>query len=645
MSQSKQNGQHKKMGHTGGYTRREAVRFIGGAGGLLWANGAAQIAEANTPPFTESNASPFAQYLNQALTAMESGLHGQALAPLRAGLLRAPNDALGGVTLGTLYLHAGSPVRAERAFGRVLRLAPDDALSAWGLCLARMARGGRPATVPSLAALSVRFPRETLPDAFLLHTYLRLLDGDTTGVSALTETVTGDEPNLLRLQIAGFAALKTAQFGRGEVLLTALLDRPEMRRLEEDRALILPFLPELPAQGMAPALPYAFDLPEPKATASVSGTITLTPPEPLPRSTTAVSYSIEGANGYAASTNVPPFLTEWNAPRYPNGTYTIRSVALDSNGATVAQQVRTVTIANTGAPATLVLTPPEEQNVTARLLRLLTPHPSRKAAHFALAERATAKGDGKAALEHMEAVVAIDPLYRNARASIARYNAAVVGACPAVWRGGEKGRLVALTFDDGPKPGSTPALLQALKEAEVPATFFVVGAQAELHPDLITQIAQHGHELANHSYSHPNLTFLDGVTVLRELCRTSAFLREVTGKRPRFYRPPGGNANAQTGQLAESLGLAGAYWTVDGLKWERPPFTPQILARRVLEGVKPGAVILLHNAPQNTIEAVPLIVAGLRTQGYECVTMTDLVRRAGRGTPPTKPLGTYTGKE
>jgi peptidoglycan/xylan/chitin deacetylase (PgdA/CDA1 family) len=234
----------------------------------------------------------------------------------------------------------------------------------------------------------------------------------------------------------------------------------------------------------------------------------------------------------------------------------------------------------------------------------------------------------------MEAVVAIDPLYNNAHASLRQYNQAAVGECSAIWRGHTREKLVALTFDDGPHPVYTPLLLDALKSVDATATFFVVGIRAEASPALLARMDREGHEVANHSYSHPNLTFLTRSAIEQELCRTSCVIREATGERPRFYRPPGGDVNSLVSDVAETLGMSGVFWTLDGLKYEQKPFSAAQLTDYVLQKVQPGAIVLLHNAPANTIAAVPDIVRGLKARGYTLTTMTELVRRSAKSAGP-----------
>ena len=157
-----------------------------------------------------------------------------------------------------------------------------------------------------------------------------------------------------------------------------------------------------------------------------------------------------------------------------------------------------------------------------------------------------------------------------------------------------------------------------------------MGIQVEKRPEMLVRMIADGHEIGNHSFTHPNLTYLTAPQVQRELCRTTVAIHQATGIRPLFYRPPGGNFNGPVSDSAASLGMAGAYWTIDGFKFESYPSTPEKLTEFVMHRLKPGAVVLLHNAPEITVAAVPMIVAGLKARGYTAVTMSELVKRSVR---------------
>ncbi len=591
-----------------------------------------------------SAASPrnYADNLSLAVAAIEQGKHPTALIPIRNALGTNRNEPFGILALGILYLHADSPAAAAEAFRRALVLSPGEPLAEWGAALAALAQGkGNAALLRSLNKRDAgqAIPAEVLADASLLSLYARLMNGDARGVSRETESVTADESSALRLEIAAFAALRGGDKERGVVLMTALLKRPAMRVLAEDPALALTFETTKPAEGGAPGLPDKLQLPPPpKSTVVLSGRVTLAPPADIPSSAAFVSYSVDGGS-YSATTNNNPFTLDWNTARLPNGLYTLRTTIFGRDQQILRQIVRTITLANQNAPSSpTYLTSEQRTQMRARLWALLIPRPCRKAAHFALAERAVETGDSDAALSRMESVCAIDPQFRGACVSLRRFFREVLGPREGIWQARTTEKLVALTFDDGPNPlpYRTPALLDALKKADAPATFFVVGFRAEQCPDLLLRMVHEGHEIANHSYSHPNLTTLPAVDVERELCRTSVAVRDVTGRRPRFYRPPGGNFNTGVVEAAEALGMSGAYWTVDGIKTEQKVgATPEELNRFVLGRIRPGAIVLLHNAFTITINAVPALVQALRAKGYTLVTMTELVQRTHRNGVPS----------
>ena len=584
---------------------------------------------------------PYAQSLDLALSLMEQGKHERAAAPLLDALTAERNDPTGLLALGTLYLHGGSPAKAARAFHRAALLDLQNPLGKWGEFLCKVITNPQAADTAALASFSDSGSASgTLAGANDMSAYLRLMRGQ----SGDLPPVSADEPDLLKLEIAAFDALRSGNKERGEALLRAFLSRPGQNTLTEERALIAPFLGDALLQSGVPLLSSALPLPNPPANAvPLSGHMTLMPMGDVPNGTAAVSYAVDGGGGgYSASVNYAPFAADLNTTRFPNGVYTIHAIAQSENGRVLRQWEKAVVFQNADAAPSRALSPDERRAFSARLLRLLTPRPSRKAAHFALAELAAHRGENETALAEMEKTAAIDPTYRGAIDSLKVFNRETQGKRAGVWRGVTEEKIVALTFDDGPNPAKTPALMDALKNAGVPATFFVVGIRAEAAPDLLRRMTGEGHEIANHSYSHPNLTFLTPTGVERELCRTSAIVYDATGTRPRFYRPPGGNYNTSVVDAAESLGMAGAYWTIDGIKYEAAPFKPQTLNDFVLKQLRPGAIILLHNAPDNTIAALPALIAGIKARGYQLVTVSELVRRSRTGT--LAPLAAQTGK-
>ncbi|MEU4802923.1 polysaccharide deacetylase family protein [Actinosynnema sp. NPDC023587] len=171
---------------------------------------------------------------------------------------------------------------------------------------------------------------------------------------------------------------------------------------------------------------------------------------------------------------------------------------------------------------------------------------------------------------------------------------------------------VALTYDDGPNPAFVRPLLAALKAVRARATFFDVGARAEEQPGLVRETVRAGHWLGNHSWSHPALTTLPPEEVTAELAKTQDVLREITGRTPALFRPPYGDTNAAVRDEARRQGLAEVLWTVDTVDWSGVP--TDAIVRSAL-GAKAGGIILMHDGYQTTVDAVPLVVKGLKKKG------------------------------
>ena len=186
---------------------------------------------------------------------------------------------------------------------------------------------------------------------------------------------------------------------------------------------------------------------------------------------------------------------------------------------------------------------------------------------------------------------------------------------------------VALTYDDGPDPASTGALLDLLAERGVSAAFFVVGAQVRAHPDLARRCRAEGHLLANHSDRHSHWTnFLgrDGLRREIEACQTT--LREVTDEAARYYRPPIGLMSPAVAPVTRALGLPLVGWQVRSL--DTTARSPEAVARRVLARVRPGGIILLHDGglpAQRVVAITRLVLDGLAARGLAPVRLDALL--------------------
>ena len=185
-------------------------------------------------------------------------------------------------------------------------------------------------------------------------------------------------------------------------------------------------------------------------------------------------------------------------------------------------------------------------------------------------------------------------------------------------------RYVALTFDDGPKRGTTDRLLDGLRERGVPATFFVIGGQAAEERDLIVRMRDEGHQVGSHTWSHACLEDLSREQILREVGDTEDLLRSITGDEGLWLRPPYGRIRSGTEELIP-VPMVG--WSVDPRDWESRD--ADAVVRAVMEAVGPGSVVLLHDLYPSSVDAALRLADLLSEEGYTLVTVEGLLRRSG----------------
>lgn len=195
---------------------------------------------------------------------------------------------------------------------------------------------------------------------------------------------------------------------------------------------------------------------------------------------------------------------------------------------------------------------------------------------------------------------------------------------PKLIRGNPNRREIALTFDDGPHPAFTVRLLDLLKAERVPATFFVVGKKAEAAPALIRRMADEGHEVGNHTFSHVTLTKIPVLDVAAEYRANSDLIARLTGKRPAYCRPPGGDYDPDVIRAAGAEGMTTVLWTDDPGDYANP--AADVLLRRATDKLENGAIILLHDGPSSTLATLPAFIAGAQARGFKFVSLHDLTR-------------------
>lgn len=186
--------------------------------------------------------------------------------------------------------------------------------------------------------------------------------------------------------------------------------------------------------------------------------------------------------------------------------------------------------------------------------------------------------------------------------------------------------VAALTIDDGPHPLTTPLMLAVLKHYGVHATFFLVGQKVEEYPELVRMIERDGHEIGNHAYTNRRAKDMTGPQILAEVTACQNAVVALTGKKTRFFRPPGGRLTEDGLHAVAIADLTLAMWTNNADDWLKP--APEIIARNVLTGLQPGGVILMHQGSMESFQALPMIIEGARARGLELTGMGDL-RSAG----------------
>lgn len=196
------------------------------------------------------------------------------------------------------------------------------------------------------------------------------------------------------------------------------------------------------------------------------------------------------------------------------------------------------------------------------------------------------------------------------------------GAVPAGQRqdSAESKGKVALTFDDGPHPTYTPQLLEGLAKRNVKASFFITGENAEEYPKLVRQMHDEGHLIGNHTYSHMQLNKKNREAFRAELVKTNEIIKEITGEEVVYVRPPYGSWDKS---FEEELNMFPVLWTIDPLDWCSNNVSCVI--DKVVPKVKENAIILMHDEYASTVTAALRIVDELQRQGYEFVTVDEIL--------------------
>lgn len=185
-------------------------------------------------------------------------------------------------------------------------------------------------------------------------------------------------------------------------------------------------------------------------------------------------------------------------------------------------------------------------------------------------------------------------------------------------------KVVAITFDDGPHGVNTPRLLDMLKKRNVKATFYVVGNMVKYNPQLLRRMIAEGHEIGNHTVTHGTLSKMSDAALRKELQDAHDMIVAETGVAPRSMRPPGGAIkNDQKKLMLKEFGYPTILWSVDPEDWKKPGAS--VVTSRLVNGAKPGGILLVHDLHASTVDAMPSTLDQLLAKGYRFVTVSELI--------------------
>ena len=188
------------------------------------------------------------------------------------------------------------------------------------------------------------------------------------------------------------------------------------------------------------------------------------------------------------------------------------------------------------------------------------------------------------------------------------------------------GKKIALTFDDGPHPHLTPAILDVLKKYKVHATFFLVGENVKNYPHIAERILKEGHEIGNHTYTHGRVSEQSFFEMKKEIEHCEAAIYEQTEYKTKLFRPPEGFLDGKIKSLSEEMDYSVILWNIDTKDWAHA--SPKNICQNVTEHISPGSIILMHDYisfDSPTPEALELFLPILLERGYQFVVVSDLI--------------------
>lgn len=201
--------------------------------------------------------------------------------------------------------------------------------------------------------------------------------------------------------------------------------------------------------------------------------------------------------------------------------------------------------------------------------------------------------------------------------------------CPVIRSGDTNSMKIALTFDDGPHPYKTDAVLDLLERYGIHATFFVIGENVSYYPEPLKRAVALGNEIGNHTYHHAHLSGECEKTTAEEIQKTEEIVLHTTGYRTKLFRPPEGAYDECSLNAVKSRDYRVILWTVDTRDWENT--SAEVMVKTVMDGVRGGSIVLFHDymsKKSHTLEALEILIPKLLERGYEFVTVSELLEQS-----------------
>ena len=553
-------------------------------------------------------------YASLAMTEVSNRNFSAASQQIRRAQSLSPDDALLQILIGAVLIQSGDADKANLAFNNALKINRDDPLALYGRSLCKLATGSKTQALADIDLSEANGGEKSV--LLLARRYSQWLSGASISMenAALPENLRSGQ-----LVLEGMQSVRVGNFEKAASLLEQSLSELPGDSILQPIGPLMTFDGSRSVDGGQAKLSVGSLIAPIEDKSAFRGRVEVSPGSDI-EGVFYVSYDLDDRP--LGIVNSYPFKYIFDTTRALNGTHAL-TITLYDRGVTEIKRIsRKIRVLN----AIVEKTSAEEetqQSIRVQLWQMLSLKPDRRQVSYLLGKNARLKGRTAEAKSWFLKSVALQQNYLDARLQwIACGGDANSGS--TIWGGATNRKLVALTFDDGPKPGVTEPLLEILKEEGATATFFVIGRHVTEFPELTKQISDAGMEIANHSYSHPNLTKISSEKVAQEALQTQAAVLKATGKMPKYLRPPGGNWNESVAKTVRAWGLIPCMWTVDVYGSE--VLGAQQVANAVLTQVRPGSIILMHNGKVSTLQALPTILRELKKQGYTFVTVDAMVK-------------------